>query len=58
MSYQTYTHFTAILALTANAHREDRETCLAAGMSGFMPKPFDRADLEEAIAELTNKHAA
>ncbi len=47
-----------ILALTANAHREDRETCLAAGMSGFMPKPFDRADLEEAIAELTNKHAA
>ncbi|MDH3741022.1 MAG: ATP-binding protein, partial [Hyphomicrobiales bacterium] len=47
-----------ILALTANAHQQDREDCLAAGMSGFMPKPFDLADLEEAITHLTKTDAA
>ncbi|NNE22237.1 MAG: response regulator [Rhizobiales bacterium] len=47
-----------ILALTANAHQQDREDCLAAGMSGFMPKPFDLADLEEAITQLTKTDAA
>jgi signal transduction histidine kinase/CheY-like chemotaxis protein len=47
-----------ILALTANAHQQDREDCLAAGMSGFMPKPFDLADLEEVIAQLTKTDAA
>ena len=47
-----------IMALTANAHQEDRADCLAAGMSGFMPKPFDIADLEEAITRLTRTDAA
>ena len=47
-----------ILALTANAHQEDRDNCEAAGMSGFLSKPFDIADLEEAIIKLTRKSAA
>jgi len=39
-----------IIALTANAFAEDREACRAAGMDGFLVKPFDRERLEEAIA--------
>ena len=41
-----------ILALTANSRREDIEECRAAGMDGYLSKPFDRQDLDEAIAKL------
>jgi signal transduction histidine kinase/CheY-like chemotaxis protein len=41
-----------ILALTANARREHYEECMAAGMDGHLSKPFDRRDLEEAMAKL------
>ncbi|MFN4140665.1 MAG: ATP-binding protein [Aestuariivirga sp.] len=41
-----------ILALTANAQREDIAECLAAGMDGHLSKPFDARDLDEAIARL------
>ena len=47
-----------ILALTANASAADEAECLAAGMSGHMAKPFDRQDLDEAIAALTAKRPA
>lgn len=47
-----------ILALTANAHKEDIAECLEAGMDGHLSKPFDRQDLEETIARLVMRQAA
>ena len=47
-----------ILALTANARREDIAECLAAGMDGHLSKPFDRQDLDEAIARLVGRRPA
>lgn len=47
-----------ILALTANAQKEDIAECLKAGMDGYLSKPFDRQDLEEAIARLITPRAA
>jgi len=47
-----------ILALTANARDEDYENCMASGMNGFLAKPFDRADLDEAIARVARRTAA
>jgi len=41
-----------ILALTANARRENYLECIAAGMDGHLSKPFDRQDMEEAIAKI------
>lgn len=47
-----------ILALTANAHKDDIAECLEAGMDGYLSKPFDRQDLEETIARLVMRQAA
>jgi signal transduction histidine kinase/CheY-like chemotaxis protein len=47
-----------ILALTAHARREDRQASLAAGMNGYLSKPFDCSELEDAIASLTGRAAA
>jgi signal transduction histidine kinase/CheY-like chemotaxis protein len=47
-----------ILALTANAHAAMREACLKAGMNGHLAKPFERHDLEDAIAALTSRRTA
>ena len=38
-----------IVALTANAMKEHHEECLAAGMNGYLAKPFDREDLVELL---------
>jgi PAS domain S-box-containing protein len=39
-----------IVAMTALAMKGDRERCLKGGMDGYVSKPLDRKELEEAIA--------
>lgn len=38
-----------IIALTANAMKEDQEKCMAAGMSGFIAKPFTKNDIQNVL---------
>jgi two-component system, sensor histidine kinase and response regulator len=40
---------TPVIAMTANAMREDRARCLDAGMDGFIPKPIALEELETAM---------
>ena len=47
-----------ILALTANARRENYVECIDAGMDGHLSKPFDRQDMEEAIAKILHLKSA
>lgn len=46
-----------IIALTANAFAEDRKACAEAGMDGFVVKPFDRDQLDEAISKARGVNA-
>lgn len=47
-----------IIALTANAFEEDRDKCLAAGMDGFISKPFQLENLAREIAAARNPGVA
>ncbi|MEO0649198.1 MAG: ATP-binding protein, partial [Planctomycetota bacterium] len=47
-----------IVALTANASRDDRDACLAAGMDAHMTKPIDFDKLAELLGELLGRDDA
>ncbi len=41
-----------VIALTANALVEDREKCMAAGMDGYLAKPYSQVEIAEALHRL------
>jgi CheY-like chemotaxis protein len=49
---------TPIVAVTANALESDRKSCLAAGFDAYLAKPFEFADLAEAVERLCARRPA
>jgi CheY-like chemotaxis protein len=44
-----------VIAMTANAMREDREKCFAAGMQDFITKPVRTAELQAALGKVKQR---
>jgi CheY-like chemotaxis protein len=55
---RTRSRHTPIIAMTANAVKEDAQRCFDAGMDGYVSKPINRAQLLEEIAKHTRRTAA
>ncbi|MCP4716009.1 MAG: response regulator, partial [Deltaproteobacteria bacterium] len=51
-------HDITIIAMTANAMQEDRETCLAAGMDDYIAKPINKKKVFEVIEKQLKKSVA
>jgi CheY-like chemotaxis protein len=47
-----YKGFTPVIAVTGFASPEDRDRAMAAGFSGYFSKPFNPAELVEAVGKL------
>ncbi|HEY9197687.1 MAG TPA: response regulator, partial [Mucilaginibacter sp.] len=52
---RTYGKRPVIMALTANALTEDKESCYKAGMDGYMSKPINIEALLKSLAEMYDK---
>jgi CheY-like chemotaxis protein len=48
---RTFDPYTPIIAMTANAFREDAEACLEAGMNAHLSKPLDNDIFMRTLTE-------
>jgi CheY-like chemotaxis protein len=47
-----YKGFTPVIAVTGFASQEDKDRAMAAGFNGYFAKPFDPAEVVDAVSEL------